>query len=68
MGLWHLALYTVAVVLALRSLVSLMVSHRRVYHERLVAEEVARRKAEKARARAERAKLKKAEEAGKAAA
>ncbi|NOX53901.1 MAG: hypothetical protein GXP27_05575 [Planctomycetes bacterium] len=48
MELWLLLLYAVASFLALRSLVSLMTHHKRVYAGQYLAEELARRKREKA--------------------
>lgn len=38
MDLWHLLLYAVASILALRSLVSLMTHHKRQYQKQLQAE------------------------------
>ena len=47
MELWLLLLYAIASFLALRSLVSLMTHHKRVYAGQYLAEELARRKREK---------------------
>ena len=48
---WYLALYAVAALLALQSLLWLMTNHKRQFTRKLMAEEAAKRKAEAARAK-----------------
>ena len=50
---WYLAVYAVAALLSLHSLVWLMTNHKREFTKKLMAEETAKRRAGAARAKAE---------------
>jgi hypothetical protein len=63
MDVWQLGLYAVASLLALRSLASLMTSHKHQYHEQMMAAEFARQKAARKKARQEAEAAKRAGEA-----
>ena len=66
MDVWLLVVYAAASFLALRSLVSLMASHKAHYKQQMVADEVAKRKA--ARKQADSEQLKETKETSEAAA